>query len=111
VTEEPEKAGILETFLPLLALPVFIGPGIVVWQIYTWLQTAKWRPVPVSDALTLFEIPHPRFDWLGLQKIADWVLDLPLSVTAFLVWMTTIVFSIAFIEEARKKQDYKRHGG
>jgi hypothetical protein len=109
MTEKPLTENGLEALLSLLGLPVLIGPGIVVWQIYTWLQTAKWRLVPVSDALIFFGIPQPRFDWLGLQKIADWVLDLPLSVTAFVVWMAIIVFGIAFVEEVRRKQDKKQY--
>jgi hypothetical protein len=110
LANQPQKEGFLEPLLSLMALPVLIGPGIILWQLYTWLQTAKWRPVPVSDALKLFEIPYPRFGWLGLQKIADWFLDLPLSVTAFALWMIVIVFSIAFVEEVRRKQDEKRYG-
>jgi hypothetical protein len=54
-----------ESLVYLLVLPVLIGPSIVAWQVYTWLQTAKWQPVAVSDALNFFRIPHPGFDWLG----------------------------------------------
>jgi hypothetical protein len=99
----------LEAFLSLLGLPVLVGPGIVVWQIYAWLQTAKWRPVPVSNALIFFGIPQPHFDWLGLQKIADWALDLPLSVTAVVMWMVVIVFGVAFVEKVRSEQDKKQY--
>ncbi len=40
-----------ESLVYLLVLPVLIGPSIVAWQVYTWLQTAKWQPVAVSDGL------------------------------------------------------------
>ena len=110
MSEKPLTETGLETLLSFLALPVLIGPGIVLWQIYTWLRTAKWRPVTVSNALTFFEIPYPRFEWLGFQKIADTVLDWPLSIVAFVLWLAAIVFAIAFIEDMAKKKTDKRFG-
>ncbi len=97
-----------ESLVYLLVLPVLIGPSIVAWQVYTWLQTAKWQPVAVSDALNFFRIPHPGFDWLGVQKIADAVLDWPLSVFAFVIWLVAIVILMIFIEEAAKKKRANR---
>jgi hypothetical protein len=100
----------LEAVLSLLALPILIGPGIVVWQVFNWLQTAKWKPIAVSDTLTYFEIPLPRLQWLGLQKIADMVLDWPLSVVVFVLWIALIVFTIAIIEERSKRKIDKQFG-
>jgi hypothetical protein len=60
--------------------------------------------VAVSDALNFFRIPHPGFDWLGLQKIADTVLDWPLSVFTFVIWLVAIVILMILIEEAAKKK-------
>jgi hypothetical protein len=97
-----------ESLVSLLVLPVLIGPGIVVWQVYTWLRTAKWQPVAVSDALTLLGTPYPSFDWLGLQKITDALLDWPLSVFAFAIWLVAIVILMIFIEEAAKKKRANR---
>jgi hypothetical protein len=94
----------LEAALSLLVLPIFIGPAIVVWQIFNWLQTANWKPIAVFDALTYFEIPLPRFQWLGLQKIADIVLDWPLSIVVFVLWIALIVFTIAIIEDRAKRK-------
>src|SRR5229473_2548021 len=94
----------LESLASLLAVPVLIGPGIVLWQVYTWLRTAKWPPLAVSDALTFFGIPYPSFEWLGFQKIADTVLDWPLSLFAFVLWLVTIVTLMILIEEMAKKK-------
>jgi hypothetical protein len=110
VYEKPVPVSGLGTLLSMLALPVLIGPGILLWQIYNWLRTAQWRPVPVSDAPAFFEIPYPHFDWLGFQKIADAVLDWPLSIVAFAAWMAAIVFTMAFIEEMAKKKNDKQFG-
>lgn len=100
----------VEAMLSLLALPILIGPGIVGWQIFNWLQTAKWKPIAASDALTYFEIPLPRFQWLGLQKIADMVLDWPLSVVAFVLWIALMIFTIAIIEDRAKRKIDKQVG-
>lgn len=104
MTEKPLTEGGLEAVLSLLALPVLVGPGIVAWQTYTWLRTAKWRPVPVADALTFLNIPYPRFDWLGLQKLTDTVLDWPLSVVAFALWFAAMVGMFVFIEDRAMKR-------
>jgi hypothetical protein len=96
LTEVGREAG-LEALLSLLALPIFVGPGLVVWQIFNWLQTAKWKPIAVSDALTYFGMPLPHLRWLGLQKISDMVLDWPLSIVVFALWIALIIFTIAIV--------------
>ncbi len=54
-----------ESLVYLLVLPVLIGPSIVAWQVYTWLQTAKWQPVAVSDALKPLSDSSPRLRLAG----------------------------------------------
>jgi hypothetical protein len=108
--ETSRTGSLLEGFLSILALPVLFGPGIVVWQIITWLRTARWKPVPVADVLAFFDIPYPRFQWLGIQKITDSVLDLPLSVASFAVWIMVFVSALVFSEELRRNHDEKRFG-
>jgi hypothetical protein len=81
-----------------VALTLMIGPGILAWQCYEWLKTARWHPVPVADALTALDITYPVSTWAGLQKIIDAVLDLPLSVVTFVVSIVLAVAVQLFVE-------------
>jgi hypothetical protein len=92
----------------MVVLPVLIRPAIVCRQVFNWLRTAKWQPISVSDALDFSGIPHPTFGWLGLQKMSDAILDWPLSIFAFVVWLTAFCFWLAYFDEAAKKKRAKR---
>ena len=48
-------------------------------QLAEWLRTDIWHPMPPDAAIG--GIPNlARTDWLGLQRVYDWVLALPLSI-------------------------------
>jgi len=74
---------IAETVLALLLCGILIGPGIVIWQGFKWLQLGRWIAVPVSSALIEFNISYPDSNWPDIQKIMELVLDFPLSLTCF----------------------------
>src|SRR5262245_24164030 len=83
--------GVIETLgAYLLACPVFIGPGIVVFQVIEWLRTGKWHPVPVSAGLDYLGIAHPTMSWIGAQKVIDFILDFPLSVVVFGLYIAVL---------------------
>jgi len=90
---------------PMLAILGFLMAAYLVTmqQILSWLKDGVWHPVPVSHILlwleTMQDIPvsrsdvlHLKVDWVGLQKIINWFLDMPLSV-GFLCagWITFMV--------------------
>jgi hypothetical protein len=101
---ESQAERLIDFFMMTLMPLLFIPPGIILWQGYHWLETAQWRPVAVSDALAYFEIPSPHFRLLGLQKIAETVLDFPLSGSIFFLWLALFVGSILCGDGVRRKQ-------
>lgn len=58
--------------------------SIVGWQIFHWLKTSEWQPIPFLAAFTYFEIDlssvYAPSSWFGLAKVLQWILDLPLAI-------------------------------
>lgn len=67
-------------FAWVLAIPIFIGPGIFLFQVVGWLKSGQWPPVPLSRAFDYFGVDQPKTTWIGAQKAIDFILDLPLVV-------------------------------
>jgi hypothetical protein len=75
----------------IYGLVILIGPAILGWQTYGWLRTGVWTALPISKTFTYFEWPVPSTSWLGLQKMLDWVFDIPTSLAAFLISLLVLV--------------------
>lgn len=62
-----------------IAVPIFSGIFVVVWQIYRYLRYDIWTSVSVIDALRWSSVmwAHNPTDWLGIYRILDWM---PLSL-------------------------------
>lgn len=62
------------------------GPGVLVWQLWTFLTEGNWHPVSVLHLLewagTNDAWVHAPTSWIGLWKVLSWM---PLSLTAMIV--------------------------
>jgi hypothetical protein len=81
------------SMLPIGLLAMFITPGIWAYQIIYWLRSGDWFPISIADGLHWIGIREPRFAWMGVQKISDFVMDLPLSIMIFFA-ILGIMFAI-----------------
>ncbi len=58
---------------------------VIGWQVYTWLRLGAWPELPFFELFRYFEIDltivYAPTDWHGIAKIAQWILDLPLSLS------------------------------
>jgi hypothetical protein len=63
-----------------LFLVLATGTGIVIfgYQLVEWLRSDIWHPMPLD--VVLGSVRRLGADWLGLQRVYDWVLALPLSM-------------------------------
>jgi hypothetical protein len=63
---------------------------IPAYQALLWLQSGYWTPVSIIAGcryMSWLGWHVPKTDWVGLQKVIDWLLDLPLwSIPAFLAF-------------------------
>ncbi|MGA3001754.1 MAG: hypothetical protein ABSE20_08505 [Acetobacteraceae bacterium] len=55
------------------------------WRAYCWLKFGVAPSLQVKVAAEDVGVRMPTVDWIGLQKIIEWVFDLPLSIAVFLV--------------------------
>jgi hypothetical protein len=71
--------------LALLFQVLAVGAGVLIfgWQLLEWLRTDIWHPMPLD--LAVRGIRRLGADWLGLQRVYDWVLALPLSILCFVI--------------------------
>ena len=57
------------------------------YQAVLWLQTGIWYPLPISSAIQYVGWHVPSTEWVGSQKILDWLFDLPMFIVpAFLAF-------------------------
>ncbi len=66
------------------------------WQLLQWLQFGIWIPVTVLDAMRELHFDYPRFKWIGVQKIADYVIAAPLSLAILLLAVAFALLISAF---------------
>jgi len=85
----------MEEFYGLFMLP---GPAILCWQAYHWLREGLWLPLPISKLFTYNDWPIPHVNWVGAQKIIDWLLDTPSSLVAFILGLLVVVV-LVIVEE------------
>jgi uncharacterized protein (DUF2235 family) len=71
--------------LALLFLVLAAGAGIAIfsYQLVEWLRTDIWYPMPLGQAIG--GIRAIGSEWLGLQRVYDWVLALPLSILCIVI--------------------------
>jgi hypothetical protein len=58
----------------------FLGAiGILAMQLLWWLKEGEWPSLTARELLAYNNLPGIELSWRGAQKIADWLLDLPLA--------------------------------
>ncbi|WP_426533806.1 T6SS phospholipase effector Tle1-like catalytic domain-containing protein [Bradyrhizobium sp. McL0615] len=75
--------------LALLFLVVAAATGILIfgYQLVEWLRTDIWHPLPLEVAIG--GIRNFGSGWLGLQRVYDWILALPLSILFIVIGFLT----------------------
>lgn len=71
-----DKAG--DTLGMLCFLATIATIAIPAYQVFMWLKEGTWIAVPIWTVLNHFGIIDLHFtSWVGLQRIFDWILELP----------------------------------
>lgn len=71
-----EDRGAFWIFVALMAVIVLM----IGYQGLGWLQYGYWTPMPISSAVAYLGWRYPHVEWVGVQRIIDWLMDLPLWV-------------------------------
>jgi len=100
-----EKSSFLDGIASIIALlvcgPIFFGPAVLCWQVFQWLKTGEWYPVPVSKILDWNQLRYPDLEWRGLQKIVDYLFGLPLSFVSFIAAVGIFATVLAIIDHVQ----------
>jgi hypothetical protein len=81
-------------------LVIFYGIGTFVYQTFLWLRDGTWTPLELRLAWQSvwqffgLHAPEPTFSWLGVQKIAVWLLDSSLGFGLIVLGVIVLVFGI-----------------
>jgi hypothetical protein len=87
--------GVATVFLMGAMLGVFGAFLRVCVQILGWLKTGIWKPYPLWGMLRDMGIRLPRTDWVGIQKMIDWLMDTPAMI--WVVVMCAIAMGIGAV--------------
>ena len=90
-----DTVAIADWIFPSAFFAMLITPGIWAYQVYHWLRWGEWQSISTADWLVWTGARTPTFAWDGVQKLSDWLLSAPLSITVFVV---VIGILFAFIE-------------
>jgi hypothetical protein len=80
------------------SLAVFLaGIGFAGHAGVQWLQTAHWQPLTINGTLASWPttrewIAHPH-SWLGLHRVVEWVLRVPLFLIVTLLGAALLIIS------------------
>ena len=94
--------------LALLFLVVAAATGILIfgYQLVEWLRTDIWHPLPLEAAIG--GIRKFGSGWLGLQRVYDWILALPVSILFIVIgflmfWAGGLLSAYLYKRAARVK--------
>lgn len=79
----------------VIAVLIFAGQALF------WLRWGEWPDLKVQDAFFYYNWPFPNFTWGGIEKIALWFLDLPLSLGTFLFGLAVGGLSFVIAHDRR----------
>lgn len=77
------------------------------WQVFHWLRTSIWIPIPTYEAFAYLGIDltsvYMPADWQGLAKVAQWLLDVPLAICAPAILIAAAHLLQSFISDANAR--------
>jgi hypothetical protein len=85
------------------AVGLIMSACTVGWQLLQWLQFGIWIPITVLDVMHELEFDYPRFKWIGVQKIADYLIAAPLSIAILLLAVALALLISAFASEQKEE--------
>src|SRR5690348_2813672 len=65
-------------------LLMLFGVAVLLYQGCLWLKDGDWTPISFAVAWYSLGGQEPMFQWQGVQKLAVWLLEAPLSAVSLL---------------------------
>lgn len=75
------------------AIGVLASVVVLGWQVYHWLRFGFWQSVTNQDLVIWLGSYPDYFEWAGVQKIWEWLLNQSFGLTLFvasvaLIWIS-----------------------
>jgi len=70
----------------LMNIGLFIAFSVILYQVVMWMKDGVWIPVTFGWGIEYLGINLSviyEMEWMGIRKIATWILELPLSLMSF----------------------------
>jgi hypothetical protein len=80
-------------------------PAIWAYQLFHWLRWGTWQGISASDAFEWAGIGEPSFEWVGIQKVSDFIMRQPFSLVWFFL-MVGLVWSFAAWADRTEKEHH-----
>ena len=85
-------------------LSIFASPCVLAYQVYKWLVAGEWTALSLMTVFDHFQIACPKFNWLGVQKIANWFFNAPLTLVLLLGGVGFVVLGLQLLDVNERKQ-------
>ena len=90
-SRDTQEGYVALAWLSLFAM-VLAGPGLLAYQCYHWLRWGFWNSITVRDWLEWATFGTPSVSWIGVQRVLDFLLSLPMwmvtpAVGVLLLWL------------------------
>lgn len=99
-------------------IPILYGPGLFVWQVYTYLRYGNWVSISTMEAVTKIIDPNILYnpnDWKGLIQIIVNIFEfMPYSLMLFLLgalWLIIVILNwddMTFESYGRDIEEYEK---
>jgi hypothetical protein len=74
---------------------LFSAAAVLAYQAILWLHDGQWTALSLRHLWDWAGLGYPMFKWLGVQKIAVWVLDLPLSLALLVMGVASLWLGVS----------------
>jgi hypothetical protein len=83
-----------------------IGGGIISWQALQWLRNGYWISITVQDAFDWLGVSAPVFQWVGVERIVQFLLASPSSIAIIVVFLVVAGF-VFFLAADQERYDHE----
>lgn len=79
------------------------GTLLSAYGVVIWLREGTWSFMRLSEGLHRAKLTYPHVDWIGIQKIIDFTLRLPLAIGLIFGGFLVVWCGDIYEQESRQK--------
>lgn len=87
-------------FMSLAALSAYVAPCVLAYQCFLWLRDGFWTEYPIWLALETIGMGWPHVQYVGVQKIFDFIVGLPTFIGLLFILPSLLIVGALALEQA-----------